>query len=213
MRDVNLLPAWYPLLRRKRRIFAAQLALSGVVLTALLGWWGISSERLGATRGLLGDTRDQLSEKQDEVAHLQRIVGLQEQLISKHRVMSQIGLPVEQSRVLSAIIDAMPTETWLTSVNARTEERLLTAAELGITSTRVRGEAPKTRRLLIRIEGLALSDADVMTLFSSLSTNPVFENVKLGGSSEVQHLGRLVRRFDMSFQIRLDVERPKGEST
>lgn len=213
MRDVNLLPSWYPLLRRKRRRLYAQLAVSGVALLAMLGWWGLGYERLDATRGLLGATRDQLSEKQDEVAHLRRIVGLQEQLISKQRVMSQIGLPVEQSRVLGAIIDVMPADTWLTLVTARTEERLLTAAELGLTSTRVRGEAPKTRRLLIRIEGLALSDADVMTLFSTLSTNPVFEHVKLGGSSEIQHLGRLARRFDMSFQIRLDVERPKGEST
>jgi Tfp pilus assembly protein PilN len=213
MRDVNLLPSWYPLFRRKRRMFCAQVVVSGLVLFALFGWWCLGYERLQATRGLLGATRDQLSEKQDEVAQLQRIVGLQEQLISKQRVMSQIGLPVEQSRVLNAIIDAMPADTWLTLVTAKTEERLLTAAELGLASTRVRGEAPKTRRLLIRIEGIALSDADVMTLFSTLSTNPVFEHVKLGGSSEIQHLGRLVRRFDLSFQIRLDVERPKGEST
>lgn len=213
MRDLNLLPVWYPRLRRKRRLFVMQLGVSATLVASMVGWWVWSYRQLNASRAQLVSTRDKLSEKQEEVAQLEQIVRLQGELVSKQRVMSQIGLPVEQSRVLGDLIEAMPEETWLTSINARTEERRLTAAELGLTSSRARGELPTTRRLTIRVEGLALSDADVMALFSTLSTNPVFEQVKLGGSSEVQYMGRAVRRFDMSFQIRLDVEVPKGDPT
>jgi Tfp pilus assembly protein PilN len=211
MRDLNLLPDWYPSLRRKRQMFVLQLVMSALLITAMMAWWGWSYRELTVAKGQLVNTRTELSEKQEEVAHLEQIVRLQDELVSKQSVMSQIGLPVEQSRVLGDLIEAMPGETWLTAINARTEERRVTAAELGLTSTRARGELPTTRRLSIRVEGLALSDADVMALFSTLSSNPVFEQVKLGGSSEVQYQGRAVRRFDMSFQIRLDVEAPKGD--
>jgi len=197
MRELEFLPAWYPQLRRQKRMVVLQGWATVVVGISLSTWmllagrnvarWqddrNIVSNQLDQSRARLRALNDQLAEKQ--------------KLETQQRVMAKLGLHVEVSRLIARLDQIMPKEMALTEADFNVVEQ---------TKTENSGENKvqvTARKLLVKISGVTPSDADWAGLLAKLSSVPFFDDVRLVGAKEKVDDGHLMREFQVSFLVDL----------
>ncbi|HQY89639.1 MAG TPA: hypothetical protein PK402_13380, partial [Tepidisphaeraceae bacterium] len=128
MRDLNFVPAWYPRALRRRRYFKLQLLGSVIALFGVgVGSYMLFRE-LRADRHELIARREALDLKRKEVKQLDELLELQAQLLAKQKIVAQLGMPVETTRLVSELNQCMSESVSLTEFDIHTVERSMTVS-------------------------------------------------------------------------------------
>lgn len=204
MRDLNFIAPWYPAYLRRRRLLRLQSAVCGGLVLAAAIYAGATAYELYSTKRVAAATRDALTRKRLEVSQLDELLVLQNELMAKQKLIGQIGVPLELSRLISDLVNRLPDGMSLIQLDVTTDERARNIVEIARTPGKTDPPVQFTRKLQVRIKGLAPSDGDVMKYYSAVSQFRPFENTQLGATSEYKFEHRAGRQFEMSFEVPLD---------
>lgn len=207
MREVNFLPTWYPKVVRQKRLLTAQAWITAVLvgggLVALY-----SAHRTSLAAGAeLQHSKDRAQQMIKQVHQLDEMLDLQKQLVAKQAIVTDLGLPVEISRVVAEMGACAPREVTFTQLWANTAEHApVTIAERAAAAVGGRADAV-SRKLDLRLHGVAPTEGEVTTFWSRLMARPSFSAVRLVNSTEKVDGDHKMREFEITFSIDLD---PQG---
>jgi Tfp pilus assembly protein PilN len=206
MPEVDFLPAWYPQVRRRHFLLRAQLSASLVLLVSAALVLMFNQREAHATRTRAAELQDTLRQTRDEVRELDELLSLQEQLLAKQRVVEQLGLTVEATRVLADIDRVLPAGSSLDQFTLETVETPRQLGDIAAEKKRRKSASPPTltRQTQVRIRGVAPAEAQVTQVFSALLAMRHLHEVRLESSAEMSESLNGGRSFDMSFVIPLD---------
>src|SRR5512145_2158078 len=95
MREVEFLPAWYPKVRRRRRMVAFQAWIT-LFLVFSLGLWIVMAQRNVQAREIeLAALRTDFDQSETELQRLEDLLTLQRRLGQQDAIFLRIGRPVE----------------------------------------------------------------------------------------------------------------------
>lgn len=200
MREVDFLPNWYQGVRRQRRMLRVQTFVSGVVVLAGLIGILVSYRQCRAAEEKLALTNQQAEQAVKEVRQLDEMLSLQQQLVSKRRIVSELGLPVELSRVISELNDCLPREASFTEVEFKTNTTTLDT----IADRAKQGAKSVSRRLELNLKGIAPTESEVTAFWSRLIQRPFFNEVRLVNSVERRNGDHRWRSYEITLAIPLD---------
>lgn len=209
MRDLNFVPAWYPRALRRRRYFKLQLLASVVALFGLAIHGYMTFRQLRADRHVLTERRTALEMKRKEVKQLDELLELQAQLLSKQKIVAQLGVPVETTRLVSELEQCMNDSVSLSEFDIHTVERSISVSESVSKSKKKSDDVPTTsRRLEVLVRGTSPDASSVAMFNNAVADRRFLEQVRLTNTTEKIQDKRAIREFEMTFLVPLDYEPP-----
>lgn len=205
MRELELLPGWYPLALQRRRRLRLQVQMALLVVAALSGWLVLARQNIAEARSSLALIDEQLQQTRSELQLLDEQTMLLKRLQMQQEVESRLGLPVEMTRLITTIDAAMPEEMALVRLEVSTDQATRSVAELASGGRKARGgvESPRDRHLVVRVVGVAPTDAEITTFFSRLTETPAFQQVRMNYARDRQSGGLVMREVEIEFRIPL----------
>jgi len=201
MREIDFLPQWYPAVRRQRSILRAQVWASAIIVSAGVVALTVSYQQCEAAQRRFEVTREHADHAVKQVHQLDEMLSLQNQLVAKRQIVSELGLPVELSRVISEFNDCVPREVSFTDIEFKTTE---TALESISDRAKQSGGKTMTRRLEIALKGVAPTESEVTAFWSRLIQRPFLTEVRLVNSVERRNGEHRWRYFEITVAIPLD---------
>jgi hypothetical protein len=205
MRELEFLPEWYPVLRRRRQRTVVHAWVTAVVLLALTGWSISASQTLDIRIKEDAALGAQLSEVRSELKMLEQQLQLRHQLDQQGRLLHRVGLQVDTTRLLGELDSLMGREMFLLSLHTDTQETRPSSENADGTQPKP-DNAQVSRRLIVRLVGVAPSDVHIANLLANLAGRPQFEDVRMSYARDRLSGQHLMREFEISFSI--DVNRP-----
>lgn len=201
MREVDFLPDWYPAVRRQRSVLRVQVYASAAVVLAGVAALTVSYHQCEAAQRQLNQTNERAEQAVKEVHQLDEMLSLQNQLKTKRQIVSELGLPVELSRVMSEFNQCLPREVSFTDVDIKTVENTVDSI-----AERAKNEGKKsvTRRFEMALKGVAPTESEVTAFWSRLIQRPYFTEVRLVNSVERTSGEHRWRYFEITLAIPLD---------
>jgi Tfp pilus assembly protein PilN len=204
MRELEFLPTWYVLTANRRRMVLIQAWLTVAMGLALGLWVSLVLRNIGRNQEVYTQLHGDLIQSQVEVRQTSNLISERNQLLQEQRVLSKLGLHVEAARVIRTLDTLMPPQMSLLSVQMDTEE--MTPASAGLaTQLGAAADLPTTRRLHVKIQGVAPSDVDVGNFEAQLRSVPFLDQVAFTYVKERNEAGHVMREFEAEFVIGLDV--------
>ena len=207
MREVEFLPAWYPKVRKRKRMVALQ---AWVTLTLMcgLGLWMLLVQRNVHARDLeLDGLRKDLTQSETELARLEELLQLQRQLGQQDQIFNKIGRPIETTKLITTLEQMMPADMALLDLSLESEESLRGnsggAWGGGLAGRAAREKEQEIPKLRFRLRGVAPTDTDLGEFLHKLTGRPFFKNVELLYSHERQDRGHIMREFEVTFVMEL----------
>jgi Tfp pilus assembly protein PilN len=198
MRELEFLPAWYPMLRRKRRILLMEAWLA-VTIVAVLGLWLIlSAHNVIAKESLLSIREKQLTQSNYELQKLAELESLKKQMSDQAKLMAHLGPNVPMGRLMDTLEQMLPEGMALMDVTVEFQKGLKTQSV---------GRGPVVESdptYMVVVHGVSPSDAELGNFMTGLA-NAIPHWI--GGSmdeTDVRQDGHLMRDFNFSFSIRLN---------
>ena len=204
MREVEFLPDWYHGVRRQRALLTAQTwVTAGLVVAGLATLLAVRSHAGEATAALqITEQRAELATR--SVQQLDETLTLQQQLVAKQQVLSDVGLGVEANRVIAELAASAPRELCFDAIEIRTDEQ----TKVATIADRARAGAAAvpliTRKLLLRITGIAPTEDAITTFWSQLMMRPYAEEVRIVNTDEETRAEHTMRTFEVTLAIPLD---------
>lgn len=205
MRELELLPGWYPLAQQRRRHLRLQVQMVLLVVAALSGWLVLARQNIAEARSALSLLDEQLQQTRSELKLLDEQTMLLKRLQVQQEVESRLGLPVEMTRLIATVEACMPGEMGLSRLEVTTDHSARSVAELAQGARRGRGtiESPRDRHLVVRVVGVAPTDAEISTFFSKLTETAAFQQVRMNSARDRVSNGLVMREVDIEFRIPL----------
>jgi Fimbrial assembly protein (PilN) len=205
MREINFLPDWYPRVVRQRRMLTLQAYATALLVTGglvALMWMKHKTVRLDAE---LNVTQAKALDTVKAVHQLNEMLDLQKQLVAKKSIVGELGLPVELSRVITEMGACTPREVTITSIDANTIETAAPSiADRAVAAASGKSAVAQSRRLDLKLRGVAPTEAEVTALWSRLIERPFLSQVRLVNSTEKVDGEHKMREFEMTLSISLD---------
>jgi hypothetical protein len=198
MREVEFMPAWYPQLRRRRRLVVVQAWATLLVVVGLGTWIYLARQNVNNRQTVRDDVARQLDQSRAELKELNMQIAEKEKLEAQQKILSKLGLHVEVTRLLARLDSIMPKEMTLTDATFDTVEQAKQKDNRGDSSS-----TEITRKLIVRISGVTPSDADWAGVLAKLSAVPFFQDVRLVGAKDRNSDAHLMREFEVSFIVDL----------
>jgi hypothetical protein len=197
MREMEFLPAWYPQLRRRKRMVILQLWATVVVAFGLGLWVFLARENLARRLADRAACAQQLEQSRSDLKELNTQLKEKEKFEADQRIVSKVGMHVEAARLLAKIDQIMPREMTLVQADFDTME---TTKQVPSGDTTV---PVVNRKMIIHVTGVTPSDADWASVLAKLSSVPFFQDVRLIGARDKLDSGHLMREFEVSFAVDL----------
>lgn len=211
MRDIDFLPGWYPVLRRRRALVVTQ-AWATAVLMATICLFGVAAHhRVMAFEDNGRVIQRELVQTRSELKMLDEQLRLKKQLEQQGIVQSRVGLQVDVTRLLGELEHLMGPDMALLELAAETQETVQAPKVNNNRSTVVNKSAkPETpaivqRKLKLKLVGIAPSDVDVANFLAGLTNKPYFDQVAMTYAKDRVQEGRMTREFQLTFLINLDM--------
>jgi Tfp pilus assembly protein PilN len=198
MRDLEFLPDWYPTLQRRKRLVAVQAWVT-LGTAMLLGVWMLFAQGdVQAKQRDLRDINGALLRSQDDVARLEVLLDLQRKLGHQAQIFAKIGRPIETTRILTTIEELMPRDVALLNLTMETEE-----PKAETLAAKAALEKNPIRRIKLKLEGVAPTDADLAVFLSKMTAKPFFSAVSLSHSRPRSDNQHVMREFEVTFMLDL----------
>jgi Tfp pilus assembly protein PilN len=198
MREVEFLPDWYPKVRRRRRAVATQ-AWGTLAISVILGIWMLMAQRsVSAKQRELADISSSLTQSVVEVERLKQLVELHNQLKGQDKIFAMIGRPIEMTRILTTLEEAMPSDMGLLDLSVMTEE-----VKPDTLAAKAQQEKGTNRRVNMRMQGVAPTDSDLSSFMAKLTAKPFFSNIQLTYIKPRTEDGHVMREFEVTFALDL----------
>ncbi len=214
MNDINFLPASY--LRRRRQIRRVRLEWACIVLAAfalLCATFGIRHSDAVDRRRVheLEAKRAEARMMIDAVASLEL---LEKQLHQQCMLQRDLVQPITQTQVLATISQMLPASLAMTELRVSVQRSSPENYRVPVsTSGAAKGSRqaappppPPPQYITLTFNGVAAKELDLADLVGALSEHPVFANVKLHYSREIDFLRMRGRDFRMSVQVPLNCQ-------
>jgi hypothetical protein len=201
MRELEFLPAWYPVLRRRRALAATQAYATAVLMVGLLLWGVMAHQHVLHTQAHAAATTEELRLVRGDLKMLDEQLQLKQQLQQQEDILRKIGFPVDATRLLGELDEIMGRPVFLLNLNVETEETVRTGTSPGNAAN-----APENadRKLKVKVVGVAPSDVDVANFLAGLSSRTYFDQVAMTYARDRFSAGRVMREFEVSFLINLN---------
>lgn len=215
MQTVNLMPADYARTERSKRRLMVSAAVMVAALLAMFGLgkltngWIAQKERGNA---LLEGRLNELRVARAELASYN--LALQ-QLARKHSAIQTIGRNRRWASYLAHIAAAANDEILLTrahispragegdnSPGPKKKPGALTAALSAAEKLKEETDKVRPKKLVLRLEGYALSTTDITKFIAALTAPELFERVTFKGSQTAQINRKSLSRFELECPIR-----------
>jgi hypothetical protein len=208
VRDIEFLPDWYPMIRRRYRTVVVQAYATVVILIALGGYAGIKRWQVFTARKMTAKTDVQIDVTKTELIQLTDKLKFQEQLRHENSVVARLGVGVDTTRLLAAIEDAMPAGVALTGFSCETvdQKRPAPSRPAGSKAPTADKTIPEEtdRRMNVVIDGLSPTDVQAAALVEKLNDVPFFQDVQLAYLRDGKTRdGRPAREFELTFNLHL----------
>ena len=208
MREVEFLPAWYPQVRKRRRLVILQAWMTLVVLGGLGAWLTFAGRNVREFEARLTRVDRELTASRSELKVIEELMTLRKDLVHKSQVLAKVGSHAEAARLLATLDEALPKSTALLELSLITEE-----TQAAVTTGSVGGGARATqqprepvmdRRLNVKLTGVAPTDVEVASFLDKLTGKPFLEDVRMTGSKPRLDNGRVMREFEVYFSMNLN---------
>jgi hypothetical protein len=207
MREINFLPAWYPKVVRQKKLLTLQAWATAVVVVGGLGGLLVMHRTTRKVQTELDRTQVKATQTIKAVHQLDELLDLQRELVAKKAIVNELGLPVELSRVLAEMGSCTPREVTFTEVEANTlESAPATIAERAVAAASGKSSTGGTRRLELKLRGIAPTEGEVTTFWSRLIQRPFMSQVRLVNSTEKIDGDHKMRVFEITLNIALDAK-------
>ena len=198
MRELEFLPAWYPQLRKKRRIILIEAWLALVIVAALGLWLILSAHNVIAKESLLNVRQKQLNQSNYELQKLAELESLKRQMSDQAQLMVHLGPNVPMGRLMETLEQSLPKEMAMLDVSVEFQKQVRTQ------QGQIRAVAEPDPEYVVQIHGVSPSDVELGNFMTKLAkTIPHW----VGGSmreTDVHQSGHLMRDFNFSFSIKLN---------
>ena len=206
MRELEFLPDWYGVVRRRRAWTIVQAWGTAALIVMLVIWTCVAHFRAMVTQREQALLTTKVAKSQKDVDELRQLQQDKTTWSERGEVLEKIGLSVESTRLLATIADATPATVALSNFNIQTEEKQEIPKNASAARALKDRQPVMDRKLRVRINGIAPSDAEVWDLVSKLTSYTFFEDVSMTSSKETDFEGRLVREFEVSFMMDLNAQ-------
>lgn len=213
MREIEFLPNWYPVFRRRRGLAVTQ-AWATAVLLATTCLFGVAAhhqvmahEAAGrVVQGELRQTRSQLKLLDEQLA-------MKKQLEQQGLVQTRVGLQIDGTRLISELTNLMTPDMALLELTAETQESARPALPVGVnnldaaaagTSVKSKIDPGVDRRLRVKLVGVAPTDVDIANFLAGLTNKPCFDEVAMTYAKDRIQAGHIMREFELAFLINLN---------
>jgi Tfp pilus assembly protein PilN len=199
VRELEFLPDWYPMLRRKRRILVLE-TWCGVMIAAILCLWIVVSARdVSARQTLLGTRQGELRQTDSDLQKLNELESLKRQMSDQARLVAHLGPHLPIGRLIDDLEKKMPKEMALLDVSLEFQQQ--NKPQIG---RPVAGADPIIdRQINVQLHGVAPSDVVLGNFMIQLATIPRFLGSSLS-TADLHQDGRLMREFRISFSLNLN---------
>jgi hypothetical protein len=211
VRELEFLPAWYPVLRRRRALATAQAFGTAGLMLGLVFWGVMGHQRVMHKQALAAQTTDELRQVRGQLKMLDEQLLMKQQLQQQEMILRRLGLQVDATRMLGEMDELMGKQTFVLELAIDTEEHVRSAAPAVAAMTGDPSQKPREqveRKLRVRLVGVAPSDVDVANFLAGLSSRSYFDQVAMTYARDRASDGRLMREFEVTFLINLNVREP-----
>jgi hypothetical protein len=213
MRELEFLPGWYPVLRRRRGLAVTQAWATAVLLGALCVLGVAEHHRAMGHEATSDQLTREMTQARAELRTLDEQLELKKQLEQQSVILSKVGLQVDITRLLGELGHLMGRETFLMELGAETEETIKPGEKQAANNLKSRGtgtsanagdEPACDRKLKVRMVCVAPSDVDVANFLAGLTNKPFLHQVAMTYAKDRVHAGRIMREFELTFLINLN---------
>lgn len=211
MRELEFLPPWYPMLRRRRTLATAQAYTTAILMGAIV-LWGVALHHDAMRQQARGDTvAGDLARVRSDLKLLDEQLRLKQQLQQREEILRQLGLQVDGTRLIGELDALMGPNAFLLNLSADVEETIRPPAAQTASLPAGGGTPAKPpaesvdRRLKVRLVGVAPSDVDVANFLASLTSRPHLDRAAMTYARDRVADGRLMREFEVTFQVNLNL--------
>ena len=203
MREIDFLPPWYARLQERRRSLRLLVWCALIVVCGLISALGMARQNEARAQITLDSLKGQAQQANLELDQMQRLESLQKKWRRQAEVVERLGNHVESSRLINALVKAMPPGIALTELNIDGEEIQVAMTSVARAALKDPGNPPLERRLRVRLLGYAPTDVDLATFMTDLNTVPFFDRVAPTFVRDKLEGGHVLREFELTFTITL----------
>jgi len=204
VRELEFLPPWYPIVRRRRIAVVVQAWATLALVLILLGWTGVARYRVLTARQELGSLRKEMQSTQRDLDKLESMTQLKRRWSEQGEVLSKLGVSVETTRLMGLISQATPDSVALIGLSLQTEEKVEQVRSVAAARSLKDKDPAVNRKLRVHVQGVAPSDAEVADLMAKLGAISFLEEVSMGYSHDADQNGHAVREFEVTFAVDLN---------
>jgi Tfp pilus assembly protein PilN len=207
MRELEFLPTWYPQLQKRKRRVITQVWMLLILVAGLSMWTGVVRKNVFAKQTAKDNLAGELTQIYADQKLLAAQKDLRKQLQEKREVLNSLGFPVQITRLLHTIDNAMPKPISLVSIDCDTDETvrpITSIAGVGAATPGVEKKSEVDRRMKVKIIGLAPNDAELANFLAGLTAIPFFDQVTVSYLREKVDSGHVMREFEITFSLNLN---------
>ncbi|HUB24469.1 MAG TPA: PilN domain-containing protein [Tepidisphaeraceae bacterium] len=203
MREPDFMPSWYSQLLRRRRLVVMEAWVLGAVAAGLIVWGIYGQHQLHEAEGRLSSVRSQLVQTGVDLQHLNDIETVKQELEHQDQIVRHLGVHIPASKMLEVVDELMPHSMALNELDMDTVE----IPEVLTETQHAAGIKPRmTRKLQVRLDGLAPTYVELGTFMTSLVAEPYITDVALVRATDSAQEGHLMRTFEVTFALDLGTD-------
>ncbi len=207
MKDIDFLPKRITGERTQRRRIWREVYLLGCCALALVVLGYVREGRVKRAQGQVEILYQQTANTKRQLEIRNQLKTRRGELKILQRIEADLGSRIKVLDVLAELERVTPESVALTKLSLETRElkvpvKTLYEGRSPIDARSARKNTERTvKRLLLVIKGLSPTDVDVANFIGQMSASPVFEDVNMGYTRNVEFHGRRAREFQASCYI------------
>jgi Tfp pilus assembly protein PilN len=209
MDKVDFLPDRIKCQRSRRSRLLRQGYLLGACLAALGVLAYVRDGRISQTKAELALLDERVSEMRNQLVLRTSLEQQMADLMVKRRIVEHLGSRTGPLDVMAGLDQLLPESVVLTGLNMETMDVRVPVRRPGDVNAGLRATAAgaaassesAVKRVRLTITGLAPTDADLGNFILQLSACPLFEDVNMGYTKNVDFRGRPARQFLVSCYV------------
>ncbi|MEM1211656.1 MAG: PilN domain-containing protein [Planctomycetota bacterium] len=209
----SFLPEDYVEQRVARRTILICVSLFTIVLVAVVVTWFVTGSQSQQVRDQLTAINQELETKALQIKQIEQLQSQKQSMMTKARVTAQLVEAVPRPILLSELINAMPPSLTFQSIDLETKlvkpapvRTSLAKAKRDATAKATDEVTVPDKDATVTLIGLAPAHKDIADYQKTLTDNPLFSAVNLGGIEAIKLDGRDMLEFRLQLDLNQDLD-------